>query len=204
MRSVDGGGGEVSHRIVTIPNLLSFLRILGVPLFLMLILREQDGWAITLLAVSGFTDYLDGKIARTFNLESRLGQLLDPVADRLYIVSTVLGLAWRDIIPWWLVIALAARELVMAGFLLALKRIGIVGLPVHFLGKAATFNLLYAFPVLLLAQGDSTAARWALPIGWAFAWWGIVLYWIAAVLYAGQAVGLLRQDRRHHRGRALA
>jgi len=204
VRSVDGGGGEVSHRIVTIPNLLSFLRILGVPLFLMLILREQDGWAITLLAVSGFTDYLDGKIARTFNLESRLGQLLDPVADRLYIVSTVLGLAWRDIIPWWLVIALAARELVMAGFLLALKRIGIVGLPVHFLGKAATFNLLYAFPVLLLAQGDSTAARWALPIGWAFAWWGIVLYWIAAVLYAGQAVGLLRQDRRHHRGRALA
>lgn len=204
MRSVDGGGGEVSHRIVTIPNLLSFLRILGVPLFLMLILREQDGWAITLLAVSGFTDYLDGKIARTFNLESRLGQLLDPVADRLYIVSTVLGLAWRDIIPWWLVIALAARELVMAGFLLALKRIGIVGLPVHCLGKAATFNLLYAFPVLLLAQGDSTAARWALPIGWAFAWWGIVLYWIAAVLYAGQAVGLLRQDRRHHRGRALA
>ena len=204
MRSVDGGGGEVSHRIVTIPNLLSFLRILGVPLFLMLILREQDGWAITLLAVSGFTDYLDGKIARTFNLESRLGQLLDPVADRLYIVSTVLGLAWRDIIPWWLVIALAARELVMAGFLLALKRIGIVGLPVHFLGKAATFNLLYAFPVLLLAQGDSTAARWALLIGWAFAWWGIVLYWIAAVLYAGQAVGLLRQDRRHHRGRALA
>ena len=204
MRSVDGGGGEVSHRIVTIPNLLSFLRILGVPLFLMLILREQDGWAITLLAVSGFTDYLDGKIARTFNLGSRLGQLLDPVADRLYIVSTVLGLAWRDIIPWWLVIALAARELVMAGFLLALKRIGIVGLPVHFLGKAATFNLLYAFPVLLLAQGDSTAARWALPIGWAFAWWGIVLYWIAAVLYAGQAVGLLRQDRRHHRGRALA
>ena len=196
-RGASSGGGEVSHRIVTIPNLLSFLRILGVPVFLMLILREHDGWAITVLALAGFTDYLDGKIARTFNLESRLGQLLDPVADRLYIVSTVLGLAWRDIIPWWLVLALAARELVMAGFLLALKRIGIIGLPVHFLGKAATFNLLYAFPVLLLAQGDSTVAHWALPIGWAFAWWGIVLYWIAAVLYAAQAIGLLRRRRAH-------
>lgn len=191
------GASTVSDRVLTVPNVLSTIRLLGVPLFLWAILSGRDGLALVLLMASGITDYLDGKIARTFNLESRLGQLLDPVADRLYIVSTVLGLAWRDIIPWWLVLALAARELVMAGFLLALKRIGIIGLPVHFLGKAATFNLLYAFPVLLLAQGDSTVAHWALPIGWAFAWWGIVLYWIAAVLYAVQAIGLLRRRRAH-------
>ena len=129
------------------------------PVFLWAILTEHDGLALALLFLAGLTDYLDGKIARKYNLVSRVGQLLDPVADRLYIVSTLLGLAWREIIPWWLVAVLFARELFMGVVVLIAKRHGWVGLPVHFAGKAATFNLLYAFPLLLLGEGDRHAGH---------------------------------------------
>jgi cardiolipin synthase (CMP-forming) len=92
-------------RIWTIPNVISMARLIGVPVFLWLVLgpRSQaaDWWAVGLLIGSGASDWLDGKIARAFNQESRLGQLLDPTADRLYIVATVIALAIRDIIPCW-------------------------------------------------------------------------------------------------------
>ncbi|HYN30624.1 MAG TPA: CDP-alcohol phosphatidyltransferase family protein [Dermatophilaceae bacterium] len=180
-----------SDRVLTLPNALSLLRLLGVPVFLWAILTRRDGLALTVLALSGVTDYLDGKIARHYGLTSRVGELLDPVADRLYIVTTLLGLAWREIIPWWLVAVLFAREAFMAGVVLVAKRHGWLGLPVHFVGKAATFNLLYAFPLLLLADGDGAVARAAEPIGWGFAWWGTVLYWVSALLYAVQLRRLL-------------
>ncbi|AXG15340.1 CDP-alcohol phosphatidyltransferase family protein [Intrasporangium calvum] len=178
---------EVSGRLLTLPNVLSILRLIGVPVFIWAILTEADGWALLVLMLSGMTDYADGKIARKFHMESRFGQLLDPVADRLYILTTLIGLAWRDIIPVWLVAALVLRELVMSVMLLHLRRRGTVGLPVHFVGKAATFNLLYAFPLLLLANRTDWIGELARPVGWGFAWWGIVLYWLAAVLYALQA-----------------
>ena len=176
-----------SDRVFTVPNVLSALRLLGVPLFLWLILVPQaDGLAILLLAVSGFTDWLDGYLARRWNQITRLGQLLDPIADRLYILATLVGLLLRGIVPWWFVVILLSRDVVMAVVLWVLKRRGVVGLPVHFLGKAATFNLLYAFPLLLLADGNGTVARIAQPLGWGFAWWGVVLYWVAGLLYAVQ------------------
>ena len=177
----------VSERLLTIPNVLSVLRLLGVPVFLWAILSGRDGLAFLLLLLSGVTDYLDGKIARQFNMESRLGGFLDPIADRLYILATLFGLAWREIIPVWLVVVLLAREVVMAVMLLYLRSKGQIGLPVHFVGKAATFNLLYAFPLLLLANRDDWVGDLARPIGWGFAWWGVSLYWLAAVLYAVQA-----------------
>lgn len=185
-----------TDRILTIPNALSFARLLGVPVFLWLILGPHaDGWAIVLLLVSGFTDYLDGKIARATGTISRLGQLLDPLADRLYIAATLLGLAIRSIVPWWLVVLLLSRDLVLAVVLVLLKRRGITGLPVHFLGKAATFNLLYAFPLLLLGDGATgagvTVADVARIVGWAFAIWGTALYWWAGVLYVEQARRIL-------------
>ncbi|MGA8979598.1 MAG: CDP-alcohol phosphatidyltransferase family protein [Pedococcus sp.] len=186
-RGTQAGQTRVSDRVLTLPNVLSVLRLVGVPLFLWAILTEHDAIAVITLTLSGLSDYLDGKIARHYGMESRLGQLLDPFADRLYIATTLLGLAVRDIIPWWLVWALVGREVLLAGVLVWVKRHGQTGLPVHFIGKAATFNLLYAFPLLLLAQGDSTFADWALPIGWAFAWWGTLLYWIAGVMYIVQA-----------------
>jgi len=174
----------VSERLLTIPNVLSVLRLVGVPFFLWAILSERDGLALLLLMASGVTDYLDGKIARHFHMESRLGAFLDPIADRLYILTTLIGLLWRDLIPVWFVAALLAREAAMGLMLLYLRSRGQLGLPVHFVGKAATFNLLYAFPLLLLANREDWLGDLARPLGWAFAWWGLVLYWLAAVLYA--------------------
>lgn len=186
-----------TDRILTIPNILSFLRLLGVPLFLWLVLvPEADGWAFVLLVVSGATDWLDGAIARATGQVSRLGQLLDPLADRLYIAATLVGLAIRGIIPWWLVVVLLARDLVLAVVLALLQRRGITGLPVHFLGKAATFCLLWGFPLLLLGAGATgtsvTLAEVARALGWAFAIWGTALYWWAGILYLEQARRILR------------
>jgi cardiolipin synthase len=186
-RGSGSGVALVSDRVLTLPNVLSMLRLVGVPVFLWAILAEHDAIALATLMLSGLSDYLDGKIARRFGLESRLGQLLDPFADRLYIATTLFGLAVRDVIPWWLVWTLVVRELLLAGVLWWVKRHGQIGLPVHFIGKAATFNLLYAFPLLLLGEGSSGFAAWALPVGWAFAWWGTVLYWVAGVMYLVQA-----------------
>jgi cardiolipin synthase len=177
-----------SDRVLTLPNVLSALRLLGVPLFLWLILVPQaDGWAVALLMVAGFTDWLDGYLARKWNQITRVGQLLDPVADRLYILATLIGLLLRGIVPAWLVVLLISRDLILAVVLAVLKRRGVTGLPVHFLGKAATFCLLYAFPLLLLGDGAGWLADTAKVFGWAFAVWGTALYWWAAVLYVGQA-----------------
>lgn len=184
--SVRGTDSDPVDRVLTLPNALSTLRLLGVPAFVWAIATQHDAIALAILMGSGITDYLDGKIARHYGLVSRVGQLLDPIADRLYIVTTLVGLAWRDIIPWWLVIVLFAREAFMAVVVLIAKRYGWTGLPVHFIGKAATFNLLYAFPALLMADGDGWLASFARPVGWGFAWWGTVLYWVAGILYAVQ------------------
>ena len=184
-------------RVWTVPNLLSMARLAGVPVFLWLVLGpEADGWALGLLMLSGFTDYLDGYLARGFNQTSALGEILDPVADRLYILAVVLGLFLRDIIPWWVAIALPLRDLFLWGLVPLLRTRGYSALPVHFLGKAATFNLLYAFPLLLLGEGEGIVPTLARNFGWAFAWWGIGLYWWAGVLYAWQVRTLLRETPR--------
>jgi cardiolipin synthase len=184
--------------VLTVPNLISIVRLAGVPLFLWLILGpEADGWALAVLAVSGVSDYLDGYLARRLDQTSALGQILDPVADRLYILATVFGLAYRDIIPWWLAALLPARDLLLWGLVPFLRTRGYSALPVHFLGKAATANLLYAFPLLLLGDGQTVLATLADVFGWAFAIWGTALYWWAGILYAWQVRLLLSDhDRR--------
>ena len=191
-----GHDGEVVDRVFTIPNALSALRLVLVPVFFWLIVAELDGWAIAVLMVSGISDYLDGTLARRWGQVSRVGQLLDPAADRLYIVSTLLGLAFRDAVPWWVVGLLVGRDVLLSLTIPLLARYGYGPLPVHFLGKAATFNLLYAFPLLLLAHVGGGIGAVARPVGWAFAWWGIALYWWAGWLYVRQAVGLVRAAAR--------
>lgn len=173
--------------IWTIPNALSLLRLLGVPLFLWLALGpEADGWAVVVLMVAGVTDYLDGKIARRFNQYSRIGAVLDPAADRLYILAAIIALTVREIVPWWLAVVLVARDLVLAPTIPVLRRWGYGPLPVHFVGKAATLCLLYALPLLLLSAGDDWLAAVSRPVGWAFTVWGTALYWLAAYLYLVQ------------------
>jgi cardiolipin synthase (CMP-forming) len=188
-------GDDLSDRVLTIPNLISLARLAGVPVFLWLVLGVDslvgDWWAVGLLIASGASDWLDGKIARALNQQSRLGQMLDPAADRLYIVATVIALAVRAIIPWWLVALLAARELLMAVVLAILRRRGWGALAVSFVGKTATLCLLYAFPLLFLGSHVAVYAETARVAGWTFVIWGSALYWCAALLYVVQARRLL-------------
>ena len=195
--SEQGAVAGESTRVLTIPNVISVVRLAGVPLFLWLVLGpEEDGWALGVLLLSGITDWLDGYLARRLHQTSKLGQILDPVADRLYILAVVIGLAWRDIIPWWLAVLLPARDLLLWGLVPFLRTRGYHALPVHFLGKAAPANLLYAFPLLLLGDGDGVVAMLANVFGWAFAIWGTGLYWWAGLLYAWQVRKLLADRER--------
>jgi len=176
------GAQVVSDRVLTIPNGLSLLRLLLVPVF-------------AVLALSSLSDYLDGHLARSWGQVTRLGQVLDPFADRLFILTTLLGLAYRGIVPWWLVVVLLARDLTMVVTLPVLARVGHGVLPVHFLGKAGTFCLMYAFPLLLLSRVSETLAAATLAIGWAFAVWGTGLYWWSGLLYLRQVASVVRAER---------
>ena len=108
----------VSDRILTVPNVLSFLRLLGVPLFLYLLIGpEYDGWALIVLMVSAITDWADGKLARLLNQYSRLGALLDPAADQLYILAALIGFVIRGFIPWWVAALIIGRDVLLAATL---------------------------------------------------------------------------------------
>lgn len=182
-----------TDRVWTLPNVLSFLRLAGVPLMVWLILEPRsDVLAVLVLAAAGFTDWLDGHLARAWHQTSRVGQMLDPIADRLYIMAVVVCLALRELVPWWLVVGLVARDVVIAALVPVLRTRGFSSLPVHFLGKAATFNLLYAFPLILLGAPDGTDLVVAWVLGWAFALWGVGLYWWAGILYLVQTLQLVR------------
>lgn len=185
------GESGVGTRVLTVPNAISLVRLLLVPVFTMLLVQHRDGWALTVLAVSGASDWLDGVIARRWNQVSRLGQLLDPAADRAFILVTIVTLAWRGVVPWWLVVALVLRDVLLGLVQLAVARGGHPPLPVHLAGKAGTFALLYAFPLLLLGSFHGPVATVATVLGWAFAIWGVGLYWFSGALYAGQAYRLL-------------
>jgi cardiolipin synthase (CMP-forming) len=187
----------VGDRIVTWPNVLSAARLAGVPVFLWLVLglRSATGDIIAagLLGAAGISDWLDGKLARMLNQTSKLGEMLDPAADRLYIGVTLIALAVRGIIPWWLFAAIVGRELLMALALLLLRsRTEYDSLQVSFVGKAATLCLMYAFPLLFLGAHGGITAEVVRVIGWAFAVWGIALYWCAALLYLTQIRDLVK------------
>ncbi|MEV1144669.1 CDP-alcohol phosphatidyltransferase family protein [Micromonospora sp. NPDC049799] len=186
----------VGDQVLTLPNVISFVRLLGVPLFLYLLLvARADVAAIVVLAVGGTTDWVDGWIARRMRQVSRLGELLDPLADRLYILATLIAFTAREVVPWQFTAALLARELLLLGSLAVLRRYGYGPPPVHYVGKTATFLLLAAFPILLLATAVPAAATAAGAIGWGLAWWGLVLYWVAGALYVVQAARLVRGVR---------
>ncbi len=185
-----------SDRIWTVPNMISFVRLLGVPLFLYLLLGPHyDVAAVVVLALGGTSDWVDGYVARRLGQVSRLGELLDPFADRLYILATLLGFTVREVVPWWLTAALLSREAVLGVALLVLRRHGYGPPPVHYVGKTGTFVLLAAFPILLLAAAVPATTAVAGPIGWGLAWWGVGLYWAAAALYLAQTTQLVRADR---------
>jgi cardiolipin synthase len=185
----------VSTRIVTIPNLLSLFRLLLIPVFLVLLLNAQYVWALVVLVASSLTDFVDGYVARHFNQITRVGQLLDPAADRLFIFSTLIGLAWTGFIPWWLAGVIFGREFLLLIVGVILANYGYGPLPVHHLGKMGTFALLTAMPLLVLGAAFPQIDVVANPVGWAAALWGVFLYWWAGILYALEAGRLIRIPR---------
>ncbi|WP_034224241.1 CDP-alcohol phosphatidyltransferase family protein [Actinotalea ferrariae] len=180
---------------MTVPNLISAVRLALVPVFAVLLGQGQDGWALAVLAFSGATDWLDGVLARRLGQQSRLGELLDPAADRLFILVTLVALTARDVVPPGVLVAVVGRDVVLAVVLAVLMARHVGPLPVHFAGKAGTFALLYAFPLLLLARWENGVGLAAGVVGWAFAWWGMGLYWLAGAIYVRQAVQELRRGR---------
>ena len=173
--------------VLTVPNALSVLRIVLVVIFCYLTLADRSFvGAFVVIAVAGITDFLDGFIARRWSQTSRLGELLDPLADRFTALAVPLVLWIAGFVPWWLVVILLVRDLVMAIALIQLRSRGQLGVPVHFLGKAATFTLLCGLPLLLFSQSTNTAALIASGLGWALTLWGAALYWWSAWVYLGQ------------------
>ena len=181
------------NRIVTVPNALSLLRLLLIPVFVWLVLVvKADGWAFWVLFVSGATDWLDGKLARLLNQSSRLGELLDPAADRLYVVVIPICFGLRDIVPWWLIGVILARDVLLFATAPLLRSRGLLALPTLYVGKAATFALMSAFPMLLAGQLDSVIGTICYPIGWAFLLWGVGMYLWSFVLYWIQTIMAVR------------
>ena len=169
--------------LLNIPNALTALRALGVPVFLYLFLvAEQPIASFVVIALGGITDYLDGKIARALNQTSDFGAKFDPTVDRLYIAAVIIALAIKDYLPWPLVVAIIARDLILFLVIIYQKLRGIPFFEVSFLGKAATFNLLYAFPFLLLEE-VAVIGPWCFAAGWSFAIWGISLYFYTGIQY---------------------
>jgi cardiolipin synthase len=182
--------------VLTVPNALSVLRLVGVPIYLLLIESESYGWAVLTLVVAGATDYFDGKIARRFNQTSRLGELLDPAADRLYIVVILFSLWDLELLPIAVVLLIVGRDIILGILLIVMKRRDLPPFTVTYLGKAATFNLLYAFPFLLLTKSDSPwVAESSFILGWAFSAWGIGLYLYTGFVYLREGLRDLAQVR---------
>jgi cardiolipin synthase len=190
-----GPVGDVRDRVLTVPNALSVLRLLLVPVFLYLLLvAHARGWAVGILMFSGFSDWADGKIARLVaNQSSRLGELLDPAVDRIYMVTVPVALAIYGAVPWWIVLTLIGRDVVLAATLPVLRSRGLTALPVTYIGKAATFALMSGFPLVLLGQWDALWSRVVLACGWAFLIWGLLMYLWSGVLYLIQVTMVVRR-----------
>jgi CDP-diacylglycerol--glycerol-3-phosphate 3-phosphatidyltransferase len=181
-------------RVLTIPNALSAIRLVLIPVFIYLLLvRHSEGWAVAILMFSGASDWADGKIARSMNQSSRLGVLLDPAVDRLYMVMVPITLAVRGIVPWWFVIVLFARDLLLATTLPILRSRGLSALPVTYVGKGATFSLMSGFPLVLLGTYDAQWSHVVGAFGWGFLGWGMLAYLWSFVQYVVQTVLVVRQ-----------
>lgn len=192
---MDASASGERNRVLTVPNALSVLRLVLVPVFLWLLFgAHANAWAVGVLMFSGFSDWADGKIARLVdNQSSRLGELLDPFVDRVYMVTVPLALAVDGSVPWWFVITLLSRDVVLAATLPLLRGRGLAALPVTYLGKAATFALMSGFPLVLLGQWDALWSRVVLACGWGFLIWGMALYLWSGLLYLVQVVMVVQR-----------
>jgi cardiolipin synthase len=186
---------DASRRVLTIPNVLSAIRLVLIPVFLYLLLVSHTySWAVAILMFSGFSDWADGKIARLVdNQSSRLGELLDPLVDRVYMLTVPIALGLAGVVPWWIIVTLVGRDAVLAATLPIVRSRGLTALPVTYIGKAATFALMSGFPLVLLGQWDALWSRVVGAIGWGFLLWGVGMYLWSAVLYLLQVGMVIRR-----------
>jgi cardiolipin synthase (CMP-forming) len=178
-----GPSRRVSSAIRTVPNAVTLVRLLLMPVCAYLLATGRYGWGLVLTALVGSTDWVDGWLARRFGQVSRVGQLLDPLADRLLIASVAIALVVRGVLPWQAAVLLVARDLVLLAGWPLLKRRGIEPPEVIFLGKAATLVLLCALPVLTLGATGMGVAGVAHVLGLALLWAGVVMYYLAGAVY---------------------
>jgi CDP-diacylglycerol--glycerol-3-phosphate 3-phosphatidyltransferase len=191
---MDAAQGDTRDRVLTVPNALSVLRLVLIGVFVYLLLDlHAYGWAVAVLMLSGFTDWADGKIARLLDQYSRVGELLDPAVDRLYMVVIPVTFAIAGLVGWPVIAILITRDVLLTAMLPVLRGRGLSALPVTYIGKAATFALMSAFPLILLGQWDSLAGRVIGAWGWGFLVWGIYLYLWSFALYTIQLMLVLRR-----------
>ena len=185
---------QVSNRIWTIPNAISALRLLLVPVFAVLMFTGNDVWALIVVTSSSFSDWLDGFLARRMNQITKLGQALDPIADRCFIFVTILALTIRGVLPWWLLIVVALRDLVMLALVWVIAKKGHKPMAVTYVGKAATLCLLVAFPLFIFSGIPEITGLYesvSSVLAWIFAILGALLYWGSALQYLTRGKTLL-------------
>ncbi len=196
MRLFDAGAPEgpqhVSTRILTVPNVISVLRIAALPLIYRALVGDAPVTALVLFAAFAATDWLDGYLARKLDQVSKLGQLLDPIADRAFFLVAGVGVIVAEILPWWAIGLVIVRDIAILVAGLALLRSGAGAPAVTHLGKAATFGLMVSITVLLAAGaaggGFGEPVEWIRTTGLVLFGISVVAYWLAAVDYARQVM----------------
>jgi cardiolipin synthase len=179
----------VQERVLTVPNILSFLRLASVPVFLWLWIRGHRETAVILYAAGAWTDFFDGYIARRTNSVTELGKLLDPLADRVLIVALAIALIAADILPLWLAALIIGRDVLVLIAFPFLERKGVPRIAVNFVGKSATASLLTGLTLLALMEAflPESEPILRLGIGLGFVTLGAGLYWVATFMYAKEA-----------------
>ena len=186
----------VSSKIFTLANVVSVVRLMAIPVFLVLVVQDRLITAFVLLVAAVLTDFVDGMIARSMNQITKLGQFLDPFADRLFIAATVIALAIQDVVPWWFVVAVMLRDALLGIGGLVMTRYGHGTLPVKWWGKVSTFGMLFVLPLFLLGTVVPAIGAVTNPIAWVLAIVSVSLYWIVGFSYLFDAIALAKSATR--------
>jgi len=191
----------VSPKVWTLANAVSVVRLMAIPVFLWLVIQDRLLPAFVLLVVAVLTDFVDGMIARRMNEITRLGQFLDPFADRLFIAATGIALAIQDVVPWWFVVLVMLRDALLGIGGLIMRPYGAGTLPVKWWGKVATFGLLFVLPLFLLSMmlGEYVSVpvgEVLMMVAWPIAIITVVLYWVVGFSYLFDAIAIAREATR--------